>query len=129
MLLYCLLLQVAVLVAHELFAKPKWSHDDLVKEWQARVPGVDYIVDVHEFLKGVAILKNNEWHYLPADKLAKSPEERLAQLFDARDFWTNDELEPYLVPLTTNMDQVLIQHARTISQEVDGKSIVGFAKK
>ena len=135
LLYYCL--QVAVFCAHELFAKPVWSNDDLVKEWQARVPGVgkDYHLggdDVHAFLKGVAIFQKEDetWHYLPADKLAKSPEERLNQLFRAKDFWTNDELEPYLVPLTTKMDRVLLKHARTTSQEeADGTSIAGFAKK
>jgi len=123
---------VAVLVAHELFTKPIWSHDELLEEWQARVPGVgeDYQVRVEEFLKGIAIRNaKDEWQYFPAEKLAKSPEERLTQLFAVRETWTKGELAPYLEPLTKKVDQVLIKYARTISHQVDGENITIYAKK
>jgi hypothetical protein len=123
---------VAVFVAHELFARPTWSHDELVKEWQARVPGVGdaYELDVDKTLRGVAIRsgEGNEWVYLPADKLAKSPSERLDQLFAAREKWTKKDLEPYLSQLSSKFDELLVKHALLVTEKIDGKEISMYMK-
>mmetsp|Transcript_10732 Transcript_10732/g.17784 ORF Transcript_10732/g.17784 Transcript_10732/m.17784 type:complete len:419 (-) Transcript_10732:991-2247(-) len=125
--------KVAIFVAHELFAKPSWLHDDLVKEWQARVPGVGdaYQLDVEKTLRGVAIRSTdeNEWMYLPADKLTKSPSERMAQLFASREKWTQKELEPYLAPLSNKMDEILVKHALAVTEQIDGETISRYVKK
>ena len=127
--------QVAIFVAHELFAKPIWSHEALLKEWQARVPGVgdDYKLNAETLLQGVAIrTTNGEWQYLPAEKLAKSAVDRLRQLFDARATWTRRDLDPYLNPLTTNavgVDEILIKHAFSSSTQVDGATITVYFRK
>jgi hypothetical protein len=123
---------VAIFVAHELFAKPTLSHEELCREWQARVPGVGeaYQLNVEQLLQGVAIRNNNdEWQYLPADKLAKSPVSRLAQLFAAREKWIRRDLEPYLKSLTPVVDEILIKHTHTVSEQVDGETMTMYVTK
>lgn len=124
---------MAIFVAHELFAKPTWPHEELIKEWQARVPGVGdaYQLDVEKTLRGVAIRSSTneeEWIYLPANKLAKSPTERLEQLFKVREKWTKRDLEPYLSPLSNKVDAILVKHALLVSEEVEGKSVSMYVK-
>lgn len=127
--------KVAIFVAHELFAKPIWSHEELLKEWQARVPGVgeDYQLNMEKLLEGVAIRNTHgEWQYLPAEKLAKSAVDRLSQLFDARETWTRRDLDPYLKPLSTlavGVDEILIKHAHSSSTHVDGATITVYSRK
>jgi Sister chromatid cohesion protein Dcc1 len=126
------LVKVATFVAHELFSTTILSHEKLSKEWQARVPGVGdaYQLDIEKLLRGVAIrINDKEWQYLPAEKLGKSPIDRLGQLFEAREKWTKQELEPYLKPLWSAVDDLLIKHCHSISEQVNGETITMYVKK
>lgn len=119
-------------VVHEVFSTPTLSHARLCKEWQARVPGVGdaYQLDIEKLLRGVAIrINDEEWQYLPAEKLSKSPIDRLEQLFLVREKWTRQELEPYIKPLWSAVDELLIKHCHSISEQVKGETIIMYAKK
>lgn len=62
------------------------------------------------------------WKYFPADKLSWNPEERFQALFQIRDEWTLDELEPYLERLMeeTHLSQAELLLQYTASQ---GKTV------
>ena len=127
-----LLVKVAIFVAHELFSTTILSHETLSKEWQARVPGVGdaYQLDIQKLLRGVAIrIHDDQWQYLPAEKLSKSPTDRLDQLFEVREKWTRQELEPYIKPLWSAVDELLIKHCHNISEQVNGATITMYVKK
>jgi hypothetical protein len=100
------------------------------------VPGVgnDYQLDSEKLLHGVAIRDaNGAWQYLPAEKLAKSPADRLTQLFDARETWTRSDLDPYLKPLSTltfGVDDILLKlTTHSSSMRVNGTTITMYTRK
>jgi len=120
--------QVAVIIAHQLFAKAlTWAEDELCKEWQAKVPGASQQISL-DMLKGVAIRISGStgttWEYMPSEKLAKDPKERLRQLFTLRKKWSKVDLLTYLKPLLgSNVDEFLANSTTTISDNRDGEAI------
>lgn len=121
--------KIAVIVVHQLFAKSlTWSEDDLCQEWQAKVPGDTREISL-DMLKGVAISSSDaqgtQWEYMPRDKLAKDPKERLSQLFNKREKWSKIDLVTYLEPLLgDNVGEFLASNTLTLSDNRDDDEAV-----
>ena len=122
-------------MAHELFARVIWSHEDLLNEMQAKLPGIcdRSQLNLERLLQGVAIRNlKNEWVYLPLENLELLPVKRLSQLFDAQEKWTREELDPYLKQLlrqTTDIDEFLLKHALPIVEYLNGTSVTMYTRK
>jgi sister chromatid cohesion protein DCC1 len=122
--------KVATFVAHQLFAKrSEWSCDDLLREWQSKVPGVGEGYQVSaDLLKGLAIRNGNKWRYLPADKIAKAPKERFEQLFSSKEKWTMDDMIPYLEIFGKRKDEMLQKFAVLVTDQIGSETITSYVK-
>ena len=125
--------------------------------WQTDLPGVGDTYEVStDMLRGLAIpQEENEtgerfWMYLPADQIIElgnpkdatisvndeTLKERTARafeyLFESRDKWTLDELQPYLdvITDTTAISQadLLLQYTSPVTEEYKGVPVKLFRK-
>lgn len=128
---------MAKCVVHRLFAQQSepWEESELLSQWQRKMPGVgsDHQVSV-DMLSGVALLDAStaKWKYLPEEQLSTNLVTRFEMLFQKRDKWTLEELQPYVQRFTTeelSEADLLLKHTSIITQEVDGKPTKLYVSK
>ncbi|KAK9794336.1 hypothetical protein WJX73_004181 [Symbiochloris irregularis] len=110
--------QVCMHVARKLLkGQSRWALSEFEERWveelpQEMQPHVSMLKAevLTETLSGEHILK-----YFPESRLSKIPEQRFAQLFQARARWKLDDLEPFLQGLQApgqSIESLLLRHAR-----------------
>lgn len=112
--------QVARCVVHQLFRQPEWQESELLREWQARVPGVGDAYTVSTaLLEGIALLHSDTtWKYFPVAQMSSNTvEERLDQCFKFQETWTRGQLQVYLQSLTDDMDVAIVGYAVPVEQD------------
>jgi Sister chromatid cohesion protein Dcc1 len=142
-------IQVAQQVATRLFQQQStWDEASLIFQWQMKMPGIGDAYEVSTvMLSGLAIPVENSssnrqsdknsnnsstsaqvvYQYIPVSGLSSDPVSALSQLWKVKDEWTMEQLQPYLhkLELDTGVPcaELLLQHTRTISKQVDGETI------
>jgi Sister chromatid cohesion protein Dcc1 len=137
--------QIAVWLARRLFQSQTqpWEERRFCLRWQSELPGVgnDYQTNL-DMLRGVAIPVEGSptkqkhyqddddpqepqlWKYFPADKLSLKPEERFQALFDIREEWFSEDLEPYILGLVEesglSMTKLLMNHTTSTTGSKNG---------
>ena len=100
------------------------------------MPGTSYQVH-NNMLRGVAVLVDGKWVYLPVEKVPSDPRACfLDALFATKDQWTVLELEPYLDRMqhysepTLSHAEMLLNFTKIMqTEERDGVTIKLFVKK
>lgn len=98
-------IKVAKVVARQLFQRQTapWEETKLLQCWQAELPGVgeEYQVAT-SMLQGVAVSlpgcveEENLWKYLPPSAVPLDESVGFTTLFDVKDKWSLEELQPFL---------------------------------
>ncbi|CAF0880358.1 unnamed protein product [Didymodactylos carnosus] len=92
----------------------KMKLDEFMTCWSECVPD-GFVVNIDQ-LKGLVIITDNTITYTDADLLSENVDERFKTLFSKKDVWSLDELEPFLINLTTSTNEfnsLLFTHTRS----------------
>ena len=139
--------KVAVAVARRLLQteSAEWLDEmTFCEAWQLALPGTAYQIQP-DMLRGVAVVKEmvvdatnqpderrRQLKYLPADKLPMDAQTCLDQLFQVKERWLLQELEPYLDRLTddgTTVSELLLRFTQTETEDRDGINTKVYRKK
>jgi hypothetical protein len=129
-------MQVAKWVARHLFSlqSAPWEESLLLARWQSQTPGVGdtYRVSL-EMLRGLAVHRRKGadcfWKYLPADQIMTTGpiEDAFALLFEWKDCWELDELQPYLDAMVDataiSQGDLVLQYLKVTTETINGCSL------
>ncbi|GAX09400.1 hypothetical protein FisN_6Lh227 [Fistulifera solaris] len=124
--------KVAKWVARHLFSlqSAPWEESLFMARWQSQTPGVGdtYRVSL-EMLRGLAVHRGALWKYLPADQImtTDSVEDAFELLFDWKDSWELDELQPYLDAMVDataiSQGDLVLQYLKVTTETSNGCSV------
>ena len=134
--------QVARWVARRLFSlqSSPWEETLLLARWQSQIPGVGDAYQVStRMLKGLAVVSDGEqerfWKYLPADQILQQgePHKAFAALFEWKDKWLLDEMQPYLDVImdatAVSRDDLLVRYTKLTTEDFQGTTIKLYQKR
>jgi hypothetical protein len=125
-------LQVAQWVARHLFSlqSTPWDESLFLTRWQSQTPGVGDAYRVSfDMLRGLAVHRGTLWKYLPADQImtSGSVEDAFGLLFEWKDCWELDELQPYLDAMVDataiSQGDLVLQYLKVTTETINGCSL------
>ncbi|GAX20276.1 hypothetical protein FisN_6Hh227 [Fistulifera solaris] len=125
--------KVAQWVARHLFSlqSTPWDESLFLTRWQSQTPGVGDAYRVSfDMLRGLAVHRGTLWKYLPADQIMTtggSVEDAFTLLFEWKDCWELDELQPYLDAMVDataiSQGDLVLQYLKVTTETINGSSL------
>jgi len=119
--------KICVFRATQLFAEiDPYPHDEFMEQLgdilpYGMTPDAAHLKG-HAIIQPVAVTPSNQsgkqFKYLPLSSLSPEAEQRFKQLFNVRERWKMEEIEPYTIDLVKpgqKFDQFLLKHARSVT--------------
>eukprot|EP00743_Colponemidia_sp_Colp-15_P007026 GILK01007582.1.p1 GENE.GILK01007582.1~~GILK01007582.1.p1 ORF type:complete len:397 (+),score=66.09 GILK01007582.1:45-1193(+) len=117
-----------------LLIKPEYRFDEFMQVWRRMCK--DLIEPQLSMLRGVALVYSSGVEQFVksflVSSLPQNPRERFAQIFAARQKWTLEDLQPYImdiIPPNMTAAQFLLKHTRTSVSKISNQDVVLYGAR